>query len=917
MGEGGEGSSFIRTPDQHLRVFVSSTLGELAEEREAVRQGLLALRVVPVMFEAGARPHPAQTLYRAYLAQSHVFLGIYWKSYGWIGPGMTVSGLEDEYRLSGAKPRLIYIKDPLAERHERLTALLDRIRDDDTCTYVYFETTEELRERVENDVIVLLTELFEAGRSERPPAAEAIVLQARAPSPPTPLMGREEELAAVSRLLLEPDTRLVTLTGTGGTGKTRLAIEMAHKLASRFPDGVSFVSLESVADPDLVLPTIGDALGLSPGSSGGGPAEQLRAFLGEKNALLILDNFEHLLDAAGEVASLLESCPHLKIMATSRAPLRIRAERLFSVPPLLLPPAGRSLEPARLFGYSAVRLFVERARAARPGLVIGEADAPVIAEICRRLEGLPLAIELAASRSRLYSPQTLFERLERRFELLRGGPRDLPKRQQTMSDAVDWSYGLLNEPERAVLRRLTVFASSWTLEAAEVVCALPTDLGLDVLQALEALVDNCLVKPPEDVGGETRYRMLETIREFAAGRLVANGEDEELGSRHAAYFLDMAESAEAGLHGPAHDSWSRRLADDLDNLRAAIKWGIEHAQPEGALRAVCGLWMFWEGHGHSREGVEWLERGLSAAGEVAPAVRAMALTRQAWLLRPFGDRSRVMELYRTSLAIWRQLGDERGLALTLSNFGAAMMHQGDYDSATESLEEALALRRRLGETARLYATLLNLGLVKWEQGRLEQALELYDESLHRAREAGDDLHVGLVMVNRAELLTSQGLYDQAEESLAEVALIHSRHGDRWREGYARYSQAFLAWRKGDPTGARDILLEAIRLMEEAGDLEHAIPSLELLAQVLCDLGDCVRAARLLAAGDSLGRGRGLGRPAVHQRHCDSCRARLAEELGEDGFAVAWQEGASMSLSEALALALADPAPHPPVGSVRI
>src|SRR6266705_6064656 len=440
----------IRTPDQRVRVFVSSTLDELAPERAAAREAISQLRLTPVLFESGARPYPPRELYRAYLAQSDIFLGLYWQRYGWVAPGMQVSGLEDEYQLSTGKPKLIYMKTPAQEREPRLQALLDRIRAEESASYQKFATPEELRERIANDLAQLLTERFTS-----PPQTAVHARPAPVPVPRSPLMDRGQEVALVRDLLQREDVGLVTLTGTGGVGKTRLAIQVAADLASRFADGVAFVSLASLTDPELVELTVARALGVSE-ADGQAIGERLREYLRTRQLLLLLDNFGHLLSAAPMATRLLDAAPRLTLLVTSREPLRVRDERVVAVLPLALPDSEHLPDLDTLAHVPAVALFVERAQEARPDFTLTSENAATIVEICQRLDGLPLALELAAAPLSLLSPAALLARLERRLPLLTRGARDLPERQQTLRSTIAWSYDLLVEGEQQLFRRLSV-----------------------------------------------------------------------------------------------------------------------------------------------------------------------------------------------------------------------------------------------------------------------------------------------------------------------------------------------------------------------------------------------------------------------------------------------------------------------------
>src|SRR5262252_9117768 len=449
------GSDVIRTPDQRVRVFVSSTLGELGAERQAARDAVSSLRLVPVMFELGARPHPPRNVYRAYLGQSEVFVGIYWQSYGWVAPGERISGLEDEYQLSAGLPRLLYVKSPSPDRERRLTELLARIQDEGAVSYQHFSAAAELQQLVENDLAVLLSEQFEVARSGSG-APDDAGLSGVLPAPATPLVGREREAAAAEELVVHEGVRLVTLTGPGGVGKSRLAVEAARRLGPGFADGVRFVELASVSAADLVAPAIAAGLGLS--TSARQLTADLQAYLRPRRLLLAVDNFEQVIGAAPLLAGLLAAAPGLVVLVTSRAVLRLSGEHEFAVPPLPVPPADAAPDPEQLRRYAAVSLFAERAHAADPGFELIAGNAAAVAEICCRLDGLPLAIELAAARVRLLPPQALLARLDDRMGLLTGGAVDLPERQRTLKTTLDWSVGLLPAGQQALFARLGVFA---------------------------------------------------------------------------------------------------------------------------------------------------------------------------------------------------------------------------------------------------------------------------------------------------------------------------------------------------------------------------------------------------------------------------------------------------------------------------
>ena len=476
----------IRTPDQRLRIIVSSTLQELAPERRATRTAIERLHLAPVMFELGARPHPPRELYRAYLEQSDVFIGLYWERYGWVAPDEDVSGLEDEYNLCPPElPRLLYVKGPAANREPRLVELLDRIRHDDLAAYKYFETPRELGRLVEADLATLLAERFEQSQvtltPDVPADAERVVSPVRLPVPLTDLIGRDDDIAEIDRML-RAGARLVTLIGPGGIGKSRLALAAGRASARDFDDGAAFVDLQSVHDADRVLNAVAQALGVR--DTGDAPImDNLITALTDRNMLLVVDNFEQVLDAATALSTLLAAVPGIAMLVTSRVLLRVSAEQSFEVGPLA--------------EESSVSLFTERARAVKPDFEITPDNADAVARVCATVDGMPLAIELAAARIRVLSPTELLDRLDRQLSVLVSGSRDLPERQQTLRRTIEWSAQLLEQSQNRLLERLGVFEGGFSLEAAEFVGDDgDTEGGVDVLSDLTALVDRSAATLP-------------------------------------------------------------------------------------------------------------------------------------------------------------------------------------------------------------------------------------------------------------------------------------------------------------------------------------------------------------------------------------------------------------------------------------
>jgi predicted ATPase len=799
----------IRTPDQRLRVFVSSTLGELADERQAVARAISALRLTPVMFEAGARPHPPRELYRAYLAQSDVFIGLYWQRYGQVGPGMQVSGLEEEFELSRGLPRLLYVKAPAPDREPRLAELLARIRGE--ASYRTFRTAAELGRLVRDDLATLLSERFAAPGPPAPsPRSRGGGLRPL-PVATTSLVGREQDIGEVADLLGRPGVRLVTLTGPGGIGKTRLAVAVGERLRGRFDAGTVFVPLAGVTRPELVAGDVTRAVGADLGGTAV-PLEALVERLDNGRWLLILDNLEQVIDAARDLDELLARCPGVALLATSRTVLGLRAEREYPVPPLPLPADPTGVPVDQLASSPAVALFVDRARAVRHDFALTQANAAAVVEICRRLEGLPLAIELAAARIRLLDPDALLRRLARSLDVLGTGTVDMPERQRTLRATVQWSVGLLDQAERSLLETAAVFMDGWTVDAAAHVAGLDEDRALELT---EALVRHSLVQLDRTDHGP-RLQMLETVRAFVAERLAARPDVAEIGRRHAAYYRALAERADRPLRGSGHSEWLKRLEAEAGNLAAAVGWYLAH-DPEPLPHLFLILWPFWFLRDRMGEARAWIEQLLPTADALDPQARAELLWAAAAAAIEVGDEAAALSacqrmaplLEAIDEPLWRavsqlamawtsaivgdldgalreasvSLGQLRGqdepywTALAVLTLGSAEVTiVGRHDDALGHLREARDLAERLDNAWLAAISRVLLGILAVVRGRLEEARALLDGGLELSLATHSTRSVALCLSAFARLAFVEGDPERA------ALLVGAAEGLRWRAG---------------------------------------------------------------------------------------------------------------------------------------
>jgi predicted ATPase/DNA-binding SARP family transcriptional activator len=721
------------------------------------------------------------------------------------------------------------------------------------------------------------------------------------PVPVTPLVGRRRELASLAQLLLQPDVRLVTLTGPAGAGKTRLGLELAAGLIEQFRHGVWFVALAPLSDPDRVLPAIARALGVR--EEAREPlGERLKAHLRERRMLLLLDNFEQIAGTVSDLGELLAVSPGLKVLATSRAPLRLAAEHEFPVSPLDLPEPSQMRDPEAVARSEAVALFVERASAIKHDFRLTDENASAVAGICVALDGLPLAIELAAARLRLLPPQALLARLGQRLKLLTGGARDLPARQQTLRGALEWSYQLLEEPEQRLFGRLAVFVGGCSLEAVEAVCVPGGELGIDVLDGLTSLVEKSLLREREGLDGEPRFWMLATIREYALECLQESGDEQAIRRRQAEHYLVLLESASPGLRAGAGQIGSLvRLDLEYENIRAALAWAVDRAPGDVSLAMAAALSHYWWTRGYLSEGRLWLQQVLAGSGSKLPVVRAEALSGAGQLAQAQHDYDDALALYEESLAIRRDLGDQREVARSLHDLGWLRLHQGGYADARALLEESLATRRTLGDELP-GPTVNNLGIVAFYEGDLARADELFGEYLKLSRRTDDArgvasalMNLGLVAVYRGDL---EAAVAQSEEGLARFRDLGSPGGIA--DGLDNLGRAMVEL--GRPDRARELFLESIEISARLGDRWGIAECLEGLAAVAAAQSSGKRAAWLYGAADALRRAIGAAVPPVEQSAHERWLQPARAELGEAAWTAACDLGRSLSLEQALAYA---------------
>ncbi|MCZ2828985.1 DUF4062 domain-containing protein [Modestobacter sp. VKM Ac-2986] len=853
----------IRTPDRRLRVFVSSTLGELAAERQAVARAVAALRLTSVMFETGARPDPPGEVYRAYLAQSDVFLGVYWQSYGQLVPGLDVSGLEEEFELSRGLPRLLYLKTPAPDRDPRLAELVRRIGQE--SAYRSFRTPAELGRLVRDDLAQLLSERFSAatagtaGALPRRPTPGRVLSPAPLPVSTTSLVGREQAVDDVADLLARRGRRWVTLTGPGGVGKTRLSLAAAERLRDRFPAGTVFVPLAELTDPDAVVPRIGWALGADL-TGAASPVTALADLLDRDRWLLVLDNLERLVAAGPQLAELLTRCPGVAALVTSRTVLGLQAEQTYPVPPLTVPATADEPDPA---ASPAVRLFLERARAVRPDLELTAEGVAAVAEICRRLEGLPLAIELAAARMQLLDPGDVLDRLTRSLDTLGAAKADVPDRQRTVRAAVEWSIGMLDDAERSLLEVLAVFADGWTVPAAARVAGLDEDRTLELT---ESLARHSLVHVVSRPTGP-RPRLLHPVRVLVGERLAARPDADEVRRRHAEHFRELAEASDHPLRGFRQRECAEQLVRESDDLLAAVGWHLAHdrAPLPHLFRVLTPFRVLWP----------FLGAGDMLIGEARSWV-AQLLPGQDTL--PAASR---MELLGTALV--------------------SALEVSDAVAARAAGDRLMAL---LDDVTDPYLDAVSRLLLAWAAGLdhdLDGAWWGTRTALDRLRGLDEPMWTGLALVTAASVTAARGDAGAAARHVAEARDLAGHFDTPWLAAVSRVVGAGLATGRQELAEARVLLGEALDLSVSGRNTHCLCLVLAGTSALALAAGDAARAGLLAGATEVLRRRAGL-RVYASMRRDEELAAAVRAAAGPSRAEELLASGGRLAMAEVLDLA---------------
>ncbi|PWT70673.1 MAG: hypothetical protein C5B59_19920 [Bacteroidetes bacterium] len=899
--------SKIKTPDQRIRVFISSTIHELEEERKAAQEAISHLRLIPVLFELGARPHPPRDLYRSYLEQSQVFIGIYYNSYGWIAPDMEISGLEDEYRLSEGKPKLIYIKKSSSDRQEPLKKLLSHIQESDTVSYKNFSTANELMYLIENDLALLLSEKFDLPNTEEREPKKAI-LSGTIPVLRHKLLGREKEMLELMNMLESPEISLVTLTGTGGTGKTTMAIQLASDLKNQFKDGIYFVALASITDRQLLTPTIAHAVGIY--DNGKQPIfETLIEWLADKQVLLLLDNFEQIVDAGTIVSELMSKCKTIRILVTSRIPLRIREEYVFQLQPLANPIEQQYISTQGIMEFPSVQLFIQRAKEVNPSLPLDEMNLRAIAEIVNQVDGLPLAIELAAIKTRYLPPLELLARMKKMLDMLSRGPRDLPERQQAMRATIEWSYHLLDEKGKSFFRRLSAFPDGWTLESAEEVTLFDKDLDGDILEVTEKLVDVGLIsyKSLAGVGAtiSTRFNMLQVIREYALEMLNASGETDAVFSRHALYCVDISEKIVKEMWEPQWISWSHVFEHDYHNFLAGFLHLLKKNELESAWKILCFLNMLSVTCGRITEAVQCLDKACIWDNRYSPegnddsvSLKTKALTFQSsGLLRFFAsDYPGSISDLDKSILFYEKAGDRKEKVRSMIWRGISGLILQDF-SSMRFLNEGISGAEQFNDKFNIIVGKNFLAEGCMAMGEFEKARILIEETESKSRHFEYKFLLATSLVQKGNLLLTTGKISGAEAAFTESISLLDNISIKAVRGWMHIGLGFTFMKKNEWLNARQQFSLGLKAARESGDKSIAVGVMLGFAGIAAASGKEKEAANILGAADT------LAPIAGYITHClyQWVIINTKQKLGEDLFATEFANGRKIPIDKAIQL----------------
>ncbi len=892
----------IRTPDQRLRVFVSSTLTELSAERTAVKAAIERLKLTPVLFESGARPHPPQDVYRAYLEQSDIFIGIYAASYGWVAPDMAISGLEDEFRSAGTRPRLIYVKSITTAREPRLVELLNTIRTESGISYQKFGTPDELQELVVNDLAVLLSERF--GQGAVVPAIGSA--KGNVPALRGPSIGRGTDLQAITERLLEEGTGLVTITGPGGTGKTRMGLLVAHHVRGRFADGTVFVPLASINDPALVAPAIASALG-SYDNARRSAIDLLKDILHEKHLLLVLDNFEQVLSAAPLLTELLAHCPHVRIIVTSRTPLHLRGEQVYPLGPLQEPRDPEAETIAELLATPSVDLFVQRAREASAHVELDEVNVRAIATICKKLDGLPLAIELAAAHMRVLTPVALQQRMEHALALLTRGARDLPERQRTMRSTIAWSHDLLDENTRSAFRRLGVFADRFTLADAHAITGSAKEE--DTMATLEQLVDHGLLRtfPPIDRSqGSKLFAMLHIVREFALEELDANSERKAIGRVHAAYFSAQANRLEHKLLREENRAWLEQMGSAQADMRAAFWHWIDAGDRASAWRSIADQRAYWGHAGNVSEAFKWMEVAgiypLQDPPDLSNMDQGRTLTAAGLAVAVSGAFGPAADLLEQAVLLLETNGEGPELSRALNYLGLAQLSKGARTSmATLQRAVELAIRIEVDFDACMALSFLceaciATGNLDGARATLERARPIAERHRSGSAEAMYVQQCGnleLVMDRATEALTK---YEESTRLFDASRMLPLSGWSWWGIGYASFKLGL--WDRSMEGFSTS--LDRARRTSDSAMVSAAMLSYALFAHAR---GDLEKAGHLLGAAEAIAQAIGYAFWSTDKVQYEDVKHRLQVAMKREQFEAAVARGKHLTQEEAIAMAL--------------